>query len=113
MIPEGATCPAPWANLGLGFAACILKTASQAKAPRQTIAFTVGSSSSSRMAYGRQESRSSGVGLFCGGAQRTAAEIQSPRRRKPSLACLEIGLLEKPVRYSAPKRKFPERSPVK
>src|ERR671932_361001 len=75
---EGVTWLAPWANLGLGFAAYILKAASQAKAPRQTIAFTVGSSSSSRMAYGRQASRSSGEGLFCGGAQRTAAEIQSP-----------------------------------
>jgi hypothetical protein len=51
--------------------------------------------------------------LFFGGAQRTAAEIQSPERRRPSSARREVELLEKPVRYNAPKRKSPERSPVK
>ena len=48
-----------------------------------------------------------------GGAQRTAAEIQSSRSRSPSPARCETGLLEKPVRCSAAKRKSPERSPVK
>ncbi len=51
--------------------------------------------------------------MFCGGAQRTAAEIQAPLRRRPSSRWRETGLFAKPVRYSAAKRKSPERSPVK
>jgi hypothetical protein len=58
-------------------------------------------------------SRSVEVGLFCGGAQRTAAEIQAPKSRRPSSRWCETGRFAKPVRWSAAKRKSPERSPVK
>ncbi|CAA9466578.1 MAG: hypothetical protein AVDCRST_MAG25-1592, partial [uncultured Rubrobacteraceae bacterium] len=52
---------------------------SQAKAPRQTTT-RADSRASSRAAKGRHLSRSPGVGLFWGGAQRTTAEIQRSRR---------------------------------
>jgi hypothetical protein len=39
-------------------------------------------------------SRSPGVGLLAGGAQRTAAVIQAPRRARPSPACREVGWVQ-------------------
>jgi len=57
-------------------------------------------------------SRSAGVGLLAGGAQRTAAEIHTPRSCESPGRRL-FALLEKPVRWSEANRKSPDRSPVK
>ena len=71
------------------------------------------SSSSSATAKGRQVSRSAGVGLLAGGAQRTAAVIQAPRSAQAVAArARDVGWLAKPARCSAANRKSPERSPV-
>ena len=53
-----------------------------------------------RTDHGRQASRSSGVGRFAGGAQRTAAAIQASRSASPSPRWVEVGWLAKPVRCS-------------
>ena len=83
-------------------------------APRQTIARTVGSSRvSSRCSHGAQVARSSGVGLFSGGAQRTVATIRVCGRRCPSPAWVDDGWVARPVRCSAAWIQSPERSPVK
>ena len=57
-------------------------------------------------------SRSSGVGLFAGGAQRTAAAMYASRNFKPSPARTDSGWFAKPVRYNDANKKSPERSPV-
>ena len=62
--------------------------------------------------YGRQRSRSAGVGRFSGGAQRTAAVTQTSASARPSSRARETGWLASPARHSAANRKSPERSPV-
>ena len=57
-------------------------------------------------------SRSSGVGLFAGGAQRTAAAMYASRNFKPSPARTDSGRFANPVRYNDANKKSPERSPV-
>ena len=59
-------------------------TASYPKAPSATITRTRSSSSSSRARYGTHSSRSAGVGLFAGGAQRTAAATYASWSSSPS-----------------------------
>jgi len=90
----------------------IRSPASQAKLPRQTMTRARGSNASSRTAYGRQVSRSAGVGLLAGGAQRTAAHTQQPVSRRPSSRDRDTGWLAIPVRCSAANSQSPERSPV-
>ena len=58
-------------------------------------------------------SRSSGSGLFSGGAQRTAAAMRTPISRWPSPAATLVGRAARPQRYSEANRKSPLRSPVK
>src|SRR5204862_279744 len=81
--------------------------------PRQTTTRTRGSNASSLTAHGRQVSRSSGVGLLAGGAQRTAASIHASMSSRPSSRSTETAWLAKPARCRPAKRKSPERSPVK
>ena len=57
---------------------------SYAKAPRASSTRASLSTSSSAARYGAQVSRSSGVGLFAGGAQRTAAVTNAPDNSRPS-----------------------------
>jgi hypothetical protein len=110
---------APWVKRGRGLgmgspdSARNRSAASHAKAPRQTITRACSSNASSRTANGRQRSRSAGVGLLAGGAQRTAAVTQQSSSASPSSAAVELGWLANPVRCSAANRKSPERSPVK
>ena len=74
---------------------------------------TRGAASSSRTAHGRQVSRSAGVGLLAGGAQRTAAVIQASRSARPSSRVRPRSAgWRSPARCSAANRKSPERSPV-
>ena len=63
--------------------ASALSAASQPMAPSATITRSPGSSWSSRTRYGRQVACSSGVGLFAGGAQRTAAATRVSRSVEP------------------------------
>ena len=72
--------PGPRDRRGQG-AASARRTPSQANAPSARMTRTSGRSASSRPRYGRQVSRSSGVGALAGGAQRTAALIRTPVRR--------------------------------
>ena len=51
------------------------------------------SSASSRSRYGRHVSRSSGVGLFAGGAQRTGAVIQTPVELEAVVGRIELRLV--------------------
>jgi hypothetical protein len=74
---------------------------SQANAPRQTITRASGISASSASSHGRQLSRSTGSGLFAGGAQRTPAVMKQPLSASPSSRCTEVGWLAKPVACSA------------
>src|SRR6478736_3563255 len=94
----------PCVNLGRGLgrgdpaALSTRAMASYANAPSTTITRTRSKRSSSRTRYGRQVSRSSGVGLLAGGAQRTAAVTERSRSSRPSSADTEVGWLAKPVR---------------
>ena len=54
----------------------------------------------SAASQGEQASRSSGVGLFSGGAQRTAATMRAPISRWPSPAVTLVGWLASPDRCS-------------
>ena len=58
-------------------------------------------------------SRSSGVGLFAGGAQRTAAATYASVSSSPSSMRTDSAWFAKPVRCNEANRKSPERSPVK
>ena len=71
------------------------------------------SSRSSLTRYGRQLSRSSVVGRFCGGGQRFTAVTYAPRSRSPSSPLTEVGWLASPARWIAANSQSPERSPVK
>src|SRR5262249_19337923 len=62
---------------------------------------------------GAQVSRSVTVGLFAGGAHRTAATILAPISRWPSPAATDVGWAASPHRYSDANRTSPLRSPVK
>ena len=66
-----------------------------------------------RAASAQQLSRSSGVGLLAGGAQRTAAVTQQSVSRRPSSRATDVGWLARPARQSAANSQSPERSPVK
>ena len=57
-------------------------------------------------------SRSSGVGLLSGGAQRTAAATYASRSTSPSSRASERGWLANPVRCIDANSQSPERSPV-
>src|SRR3954466_3862588 len=106
---------APWPNFGRGLGTTPRRrnAASHANWPRQTTTRALARSASSFTAQGRQVSRSSGIGLLAGGAQRTAASIQASMSSRPSSRSTDVGWLAKPARCSAAKRKSPERSPVK
>ena len=67
---------------------------------------------SSSESHGAQVSRSRGVGLFSGGAQRAAATMRVPMIRCPSPAVTLVGCAARPDRYSDANRKSPLRSPV-
>ncbi len=86
---------------------------SHANAPSATTTRSRRSAAISRSRYGRQASRSGGVGLFPGGAQRFTAVMYEPSNRRPSSLETDVGWLASPVRYMVPTRKSPERSPVK
>ncbi len=58
----------------------------------------------SRTYQAAQVSRSIGVGLLAGGAQRTAAIIRVPIRRWPSPARMLVRLAARPARHSAANR---------
>src|SRR3954453_11701834 len=106
-------------NFGLGrgvgcpSAASARRIPSHAKAPSATIDRSSGNAAISRSRYGRHRSRSSGGGLFAGGAQRFTAATDTPRSSKPSSRATEVGWLARPHRYIAAYRKSPLRSPVK
>ena len=68
---------------------------------------------SSRTRKGAHVSRSVGVGLLAGGAQRTAAAMYASVRVSPSSARREAGRSARPTSWSAAHRKSPEASPVK
>ena len=53
---------------------------------------------SSALSQGMQVSRSSGVGLFSGGAHRTTAAIRAPISRSPSPAVTLSGWVARPQR---------------
>jgi len=57
-------------------------------------------------------SRSTGVGLFAGGAQRTAAVTQQSFNVNPSSAETDEGCDAYPARHNAANNQSPERSPV-
>ena len=88
--------------------------ASQANCAEADHHARVGSSASSgRAQVAMHVSRSAGVGLFAGGAQRTAAVIHVSVSSSPSSRCTDVGWFARPARCSAANRKSPERSPVK
>src|SRR6266516_2382758 len=88
--------------------------ACQANAPRQTTTRTDPATSAySATSQGAQVSRSSTVGLFAGGAHRTAATILARISRWPSPAATDVGCAASPHRYSDANRTSPLRSPVK
>src|SRR5262249_59585692 len=62
---------------------------------------------------GAQVSRSVTVGLFAGGAHRTAAAMLAGISRWPSPAVTDVGWAASPHRYSDANRTSPLRSPVK
>ena len=89
-------------------------TPSQAKAPSATMTRTRSSNSISRSRYGRQLSRSSGVGLFAGGQQRLTAVTYAPCSDSPSSRCDGCPADSRSRPGTAPpNRKSPDRSPVK
>ena len=57
---------------------------------------TTSSAASSRSRYGRQASRSSGVGLFPGGAHRLTAATYAPRSSSPSSRATDVGWFASP-----------------
>ena len=67
----------------------------------------------SATSQGWQASRSAGVGLFAGGAQRTGSVMRRSSSRWPSSAVVDTGEVQKPVRCSAANSQSPLRSPVK
>src|SRR3954452_2722349 len=110
--------PASWPKRGRGLgrgwpkAGRRRSAASQANAPRHTTTLRALRCSSSATVHGRHSSRSWGVGLLAGGAQRTAAAIHASFSRRPSPRCREGGWLARPARYMAAKSQSPDRSPV-
>ena len=118
-VPGAGVASAPWPKRGRGRgAACRARRAGAARRPRRTRRgrrrpATSGSCASSATDHGRQASRSSGVGLLAGGAQRTAAVIQASRELQPVAARgrRSAGWRSR-SRCSAANRKSPERSPV-
>ena len=91
---------APWPNFGFGrgtsHPACRTPAmvASQPIAPRHMIERTKGALlARSASSHGAQVCFSWGVGLFCGGAQRTGAMIRTPSRVSPSPAAQDSGWL--------------------
>jgi hypothetical protein len=110
---------APWANFGFlpgagAPAATSERTApSQPKEPSATSARTLGSRASSAAIHGAQVSRSAGVGLLSGGAQRTVATIRASSSRWPSPAWWLVGCAAHPVRCRLAKSQSALGSPVK
>ena len=110
---------APWPNFGRvdgagAPAATSERTApSQPNEPSATTTRTVGSRASSAAIHGAQVSRSTAVGLFSGGAQRTVATIRASTRRWPSPACWLVACAAQPVRCRLAKSQSALGSPVK
>ena len=99
---------APCANRGFGRGTvqptrrADARVASHAMLPRASIARSRGAARArSRSSQAPQVSRSRGVGLFAGGAQRTEATIRSPVRTRPSPLATLVGWLAYPVRCRA------------
>ncbi len=57
-------------------------------------------------------SRSTGVGLLAGGAQRTVATIRVSTSDCPSPACTDVGWVARPTRCRLANSQSPELSPV-
>src|SRR5215472_11827675 len=117
--PVSRAC-APWPKAGRGRGSTnpaersTGHIACQAKAPRQTTTLTDPATRSySADSQGAQVSRSVTVGLFAGGAHRTAATILAPISRWPSPAATDVGWAASPHRYSDANKTSPLRSPVK
>ena len=68
---------------------------------------------SSRSSHGAQLAISSVVGLFCGGAHRTAATIRVSMSSRPSAASVLVGCDARPTRCREANNQSPDRSPVK
>ena len=69
------------------------------KFPSATKDLTVGAIKvSSLKKYGAQQSRSCVVGLFSGGAQRTAIDMRVSRNSCPSSRDVDVGILAIPMR---------------
>src|SRR5215813_1781227 len=115
---RGASTPWPKAGRGRGSAKPAERStghiACQAKPPRQTTTRTdPATRANSAVSQGAQVSRSATVGLFAGGAHRTAATILARISRWPSPAVTDVGWAASPHRYSDANRTSPLRSPVK
>src|SRR5215467_6005912 len=115
---SGTSTPWPKAGRGRGSAKPAKRStghiACQAKPPRQTTTRSdPATRPNSAESQGAQVSRSVTVGLFAGGAHRTAATILAPISRWPSPALTDVGWAASPHRYSDANRTSPLRSPVK
>src|SRR2546428_6590419 len=109
---------APWLNFGAGVGtACpvarhALRKRAIATPPSATTTLKFGRSIASRSRYGWHRANSARVGLFAGGAQRTAAPMEQSPGSKPPVPEGLVGRVADPPRHKARYSQSPLPAPL-